>query len=133
MPAVANVPLGPMTSLRLGGAARRFLEGGDERELVSEVLAADARGEPVLILGGGSNLVLADEGFDGLVARIATRGAQVARDGGRVRLEVAAGEPWDALVARCVDEAWSGVECLSEFRASSARRRSRTSVRTVRR
>jgi UDP-N-acetylmuramate dehydrogenase len=113
MPAVEKVSLGPLTSLRIGGEARRFIEAGDEAELVDEVLAADARREPVLVLGGGSNLVVADEGFDGLVVRVASRGVHAKVDGARVGLEVAAGEPWDALVARCVVEGWSGVECLS--------------------
>jgi len=108
-----NVPLAPMTSLRIGGNARRFVEAEDEAELVAQILDADARGEPVLVLGGGSNLVVGDEGFDGLVVRVASRGVHVMREGGRVRLEVAAGEPWDALVERAVGEGWSGVECLS--------------------
>ena len=113
MPILENVPLAPMTSLRLGGSARRFAEALDEPDLVALILDADARGEPVLVLGGGSNLVVADEGFDGLVVRIASRGVQVSRGAGRVRLAVAAGEPWDTLVARCTAEGWSGVECLS--------------------
>ena len=113
MPIVDHVPLGPMTSLRVGGAARRFVEVRDEASLVGEILAADERAEPVLVLGGGSNLVVADEGFDGLVVRVASRGVQVTAEGRRVRLDVAAGEPWDALVERCVGEGWSGVECLS--------------------
>lgn len=108
-----NVPLAPMTSLQVGGSARRFVEVEDDTELVGQILDADARGEPVLVLGGGSNLVVADEGFDGLVVRIASRGIRVEGGAGRVRIEVAAGEPWDALVARCAAEGWSGVECLS--------------------
>ena len=80
---------------------------------MAQILDADRRGEPVLVLGGGSNLVVGDGGFDGLVVHVASRGVRVSRDGERVRLEVAAGEPWDALVERCVEEGWSGVECLS--------------------
>jgi UDP-N-acetylenolpyruvoylglucosamine reductase len=108
-----NVSLAPMTTLRIGGEARRFVEVEDEPDLVASVLDADARGEPVLVLGGGSNLVVLDEGFDGLVVRLGSRGVRVSVDGERARLEVAAGEPWDPLVARCAGEGWSGIECLS--------------------
>ena len=73
--------------------------------------AADAAGERVLILGGGSNLVVSDEGFDGTVIQVATRG--VSRDGGPGVLTVAAGEDWDAVVARSVAEGLAGLECLS--------------------
>ena len=76
-------------------------------------MAADTRGEPVLVLGGGSNVVIADRGFDGLVIRVATRGISAVGEGDCVRVAVEAGEPWDDFVARCVDEGWSGVECLS--------------------
>jgi UDP-N-acetylmuramate dehydrogenase len=113
MPFLENVPLAPMTSLRVGGAARRLVEAKDEAELVAQILDADGRGEPVLVLGGGSNLVVGDGGFEGLVVRVASRGVQLKRAAEQVRLEVAAGEPWDALVERCVEEGLSGIECLS--------------------
>jgi UDP-N-acetylmuramate dehydrogenase len=113
MPVLEDVPLAPMTSLRVGGNARRFVEAADEEAVARHVLDADARGERVLVLGGGSNLVVADAGFDGLVVRVATRGLQVTREDGRAWVEVAAGEPWDGLVERCVGERWGGVECLS--------------------
>jgi UDP-N-acetylmuramate dehydrogenase len=102
-----------MTTLRLGGAAARFLEARDEDALVAAVADADARGEPVFVLGGGSNVVVADEGFAGLVVRVATRGVEVARDGDAVTVDVAAGEEWDSLVERATREAWSGIESLS--------------------
>jgi UDP-N-acetylmuramate dehydrogenase len=108
-----DVPLAPMTSLRIGGAAKRFVEASDAREIASAIVDADARGERVLVLGGGSNLVVADGGFDGLVVRVASRGVVAKREGDRVRVEVQAGEPWDDFVARCVSEGWSGVACLS--------------------
>ena len=73
-PARAQVPLAGYTTLRLGGPARRFAEAADDAELVAQVWAADERGEPLLVLGGGSNLVVADEGFPGTVVRVATRG-----------------------------------------------------------
>jgi UDP-N-acetylmuramate dehydrogenase len=67
----------------------------------------------VFVLGGGSNVVVADEGFSGLVLRMASRGIEVSRHGERVRIEAAAGEEWDALVTRAVHEGWSGFECLA--------------------
>ncbi len=95
--------LAPLTTLRLGGPAASFVEARSEDELVAE--ARDA----ALVLAGGSNVVIADEGVPGKVVRIATRG--VARSGDR--LTVAAGEDWDALVALCVAEGLQGFECLS--------------------
>ncbi len=69
-----QVALPEFTTLRLGGPARRFVEAATDDEIVAEVRAADARGEPMLVLGGGSNLVIADEGFPGTVVHVATRG-----------------------------------------------------------
>ena len=74
VPYVAQVPLAGYTTLRLGGPARHFAEAADDTELVAQVWAADERGEPLLVLGGGSNLVVADEGFPGTVVHVATRG-----------------------------------------------------------
>jgi UDP-N-acetylmuramate dehydrogenase len=105
------VRLADYTTLRLGGPARGFVRAGTEDELIDAVRVADAAGEPVLILGGGSNLVVSDEGFDGTVVQVATRG--VSRDGGPGVLTVAAGEDWDAVVARSVAEGLAGLECLS--------------------
>ena len=101
--------LAELTTLRLGGPAGRLLEATTEEELVRIVRDADAAGEPLLVLAGGSNVVVADEGFPGTVVRIATRGVE--RDG--EGLTVQAGEDWDAFVARCVDDGRQGVECLS--------------------
>jgi UDP-N-acetylmuramate dehydrogenase len=103
------VRLSELTTLRLGGPAARYLEAPTEDALVQAVRAADDAGEPLLVLAGGSNVVVADEGFPGTVVRIATRG--VARDA--AALEVAAGEPWDPLVADCVARGLAGVECLA--------------------
>jgi UDP-N-acetylmuramate dehydrogenase len=97
------VELAPLTTLRLGGPARSFVEATTEAELVEAAHGA------ALILAGGSNVVIADEGVPGTVVRIATRGVE--RDG--VRLTVAAGEEWDPLVAMCVAEGLQGFECLS--------------------
>jgi len=105
------VRLADYTTVRLGGPARAFVRAETEQELIDTVRSVDAVGEPVLILGGGSNLVVSDEGFDGTVIQVATRG--VSRDGGPGVLTVAAGEDWDAVVARSVAEGLAGLECLS--------------------
>ncbi|WP_432929240.1 UDP-N-acetylmuramate dehydrogenase [Microbispora sp. CA-135349] len=110
---LAGVPLAPYITLRTGGPARAFTQVETQDELVATVAEADREGEPVLVLGGGSNLVVSDDGFDGLVVRVATQGVDAMAEDGRVRVTVQAGEDWDALVARCVAEGWSGVECLS--------------------
>src|SRR5262249_6528463 len=74
---------------------------------------ARARALPVLVLGGGSNLVVGDAGFPGLVVRLAMRGVSMRDEGDRTLLDVAAGEPWEPLVARTVDARLAGFECLS--------------------
>src|SRR5215213_9260365 len=101
--------LADFTTLRLGGPAGRLVDAAEEAAIVDAVRAADAAREPLLILAGGSNLVVADDGFPGTVVRIVSRG--IREDGDR--LEVAAGEPWDPFVARCVRGGRPGVECLS--------------------
>ncbi len=103
--------LADFTTVRLGGPARGFVRASTEDELIEAVRAADASGEPVLILGGGSNLVVADEGFDGTVIQVATRG--VSRGAGPGAVIAAAGEDWDEVVARTVAEGLAGLECLS--------------------
>ncbi|HEY7145990.1 MAG TPA: UDP-N-acetylmuramate dehydrogenase [Streptosporangiaceae bacterium] len=108
-----QVALSDYTTLRLGGPAARFTEAGTDEEVVAAVRDADQRGEPVLVLGGGSNLVVADEGFAGTVVWIRTRGVRQQADGPRCALAVAAGEDWDLLVRRCISDGLSGLECLS--------------------
>ena len=103
--------LADYTTIGLGGPAREFVSAGTEAELVAAVAAADASGEPVLILGSGSNLVVADAGFDGTVIGVSTRGRS--RDGGPGLVTVAAGEDWDAVVAWTIAEGLAGLECLS--------------------
>jgi UDP-N-acetylmuramate dehydrogenase len=105
------VNLADYTTLRLGGPARGFIRADSEEELIEAVWAADGGGEPILILGGGSNLVVADEGFDGTVIQVATKG--IDRDPGDGLVTVAAGEDWDAVVAWTLAEGLAGLECLS--------------------
>ncbi len=107
------VPLSQLTTLRVGGPARRVVEAESEEEVIELVQAADAEGEPVLVLGAGSNLLVADEGFGGTVLRVVTRGVRINSGDGVARLTAAAGEPWDELVERTIEEGLSGLECLS--------------------
>ncbi|HWE89282.1 MAG TPA: FAD-binding protein, partial [Pseudonocardiaceae bacterium] len=110
----AGTPLAGYTTLRLGGPAARFVSVRRSAELVDLVRTADADGEPVLVLGGGSNLVVGDDGFAGTVAHVATTGCGYDRLGDSlVQLTVEAGMDWDAVVARTVAEDLGGLECLS--------------------
>ena len=102
-----------VTTLRLGGPARRLVEVDDEEELVRRVLDGDASGEPLLLLGGGSNVVVADGGFPGDALLVRTRGMDRADGCGAAQVIAAAGEDWDDLVARTVEEDLAGLECLS--------------------
>jgi UDP-N-acetylmuramate dehydrogenase len=110
-----DVALAELTTLRLGGPARRVLTATCAEDIVEAVRAVDAAGERLLVLGGGSNLVAPDGGFPGTVVRVASRGialvSQAACSGAEIT--VAAGEPWDDLVATAVDSGWVGVEALA--------------------
>jgi UDP-N-acetylmuramate dehydrogenase len=108
-----QVNLSAYTTLRLGGPAKRFVQVTTEAEIVATVRDADLAGEPVLVLGGGSNLVVADAGFAGTAIRLASTGMRVTSAGDRVRVAVAAGENWDQLVQWAVTEKLSGLECLA--------------------
>src|SRR3954447_8318177 len=109
-PSAAMNLLSELTTLRLGGPARRIAEARSEDEVVAAVARADADGEPLLVLAGGSNVVIADDGFPGTVVRILTTGVETNRDGS---LTVEAGEPWDPFVERAVNAGLAGIECLS--------------------
>src|SRR3954452_13526710 len=102
--------LSELTTLRLGGPAGRIVEARSEDDVVAAVKAADAEGEPLLVLAGGSNVVIADEGFPGTVVRMLTSGIEENDDGS---LTVQAGEPWGRFVERAVNRDLAGVECLS--------------------
>jgi len=105
--------LAELTTFRVGGPIRSLIVASTELELIEAVREADAAGVAVLLLGGGSNLVCSDDGFDGTVVAIRTRGIEVIESGSIVRLTIAAGESWDELVARAVGHGWSGIEALS--------------------
>lgn len=106
--------LSEVTTLRLGGPARAVINATTEEQLIEAVRIADEAGDPILLVGGGSNLVVADEGVDGTVIRILTRGIRFELDAcSGAMITVAAGEPWDAFVSRSIAEEWVGLEALS--------------------
>ncbi|MFO0633189.1 MAG: UDP-N-acetylmuramate dehydrogenase [Nannocystaceae bacterium] len=109
----ADVPLAPRTTLELGGSAQAFATVRDEATLVEALAWADARALPVVPLGGGSNVLVPDEGVAGLVLDVALSGVTQHREGERMRWTVAAGEPWDAFVAQTVAAGCVGLEGLS--------------------
>lgn len=108
-----RVPLAPMTTLGLGGAARYFVAADDTSDCVEALRFAAENQLPVAVLGGGSNLVVADQGFDGIVLQPALRGVSLSRGGGVVSAEVAAGESWDDFVGLSVSKDLAGIECLA--------------------
>src|SRR5687767_10331591 len=108
-----DVALAPHCTLGVGGPARFFLEPRDEPAVLAALAWARARGVPLRVLGGGSNVVVADAGVDALVVRMGMRGIATRDVAGAVELTAAAGEPWDALVALAVQHGWAGLECLS--------------------
>jgi UDP-N-acetylmuramate dehydrogenase len=110
-----NAPLAELTTLAVGGPAERLVEVTDAAELVSAVRDADEAGRPLLVLGGGSNLIAPDEGWPGDVVAVRSRGIE--RTGGQ--LVVQAGEPWDDLVAATVEQGLAGIEALSGIPGST--------------
>jgi UDP-N-acetylmuramate dehydrogenase len=104
-----NIPLAPLTTLGIGGPARWFAEAASEDDIAQASAWARERGVPLFVLGGGSNLVVADTGFNGLALHIALKGIE--RDGAVFR--VAAGEPWEHCVQQSTDASCAGLECLA--------------------
>src|SRR5664279_3966917 len=105
-----NVPLAPLTTFRVGGPARWYTEATTEDEMVEAVAFAREQEIPLFVLGGGSNLLVSDAGFPGLVLHIGLRGIEQRPDGLFI---VAAGEDWDQFVSRAVEGNCGGVECLA--------------------
>jgi UDP-N-acetylmuramate dehydrogenase len=129
---IETVALSTLTTIRVGGPPAARVAPVTEQDLINETLSVWGMDEDWLLLGGGSNTVVADEGFDGIVIHVVTRGIEVLENtvgqddgsetddrtagapaGDRVRLRVQAGEPWDDLVAYAVQHGWSGIEALS--------------------
>lgn len=107
--------LAELTTMRVGGPARRFVTATTEAELIEAVRETDDAAEPLLVVGGGSNLLVDDAGFPGTVVLVRTSGIEVsdASACGGVTTTVAAGEVWDDVVAHACEQGWSGIEALS--------------------
>lgn len=112
---IAPVPLSELTTMRVGGPPAAMVAPVTEQDLVKEALVVWGMDEDWMLLGGGSNTVASDAGFDGIVIRVVTRGVERldSEAAGAVRLRVQAGEPWDELVAHTVTQGWAGIEALS--------------------
>lgn len=108
-----RVPLAPLTTLGVGGEARYLAEARSEDDACAVVRWARERGLPLFVLGGGSNVLIADRGWPGLALRVAIRGVEERSEGKRRLFTAGAGEEWDALVARAVERDCAGIECLS--------------------
>lgn len=108
-----DVPLGPRTTFGVGGPARYFTVASSTAEIEAALTWARSERVASFILGGGSNLVVSDDGLDALVIQVTSNGLSIDRQGGLAIVDVAAGESWDALVATVVAEGFAGLECLS--------------------
>ena len=113
MPIRENVPLAPLTTFQVGGPARFFLEAHTVDDVRAGIQFTQQRAAPLFVLGGGSNLVISDAGWPGLVLKIAISGIDERTQNGKALFAAGAGEEWDKLVARAVARNCSGVECLS--------------------
>jgi len=109
----SRVALAPLTTLGVGGSAAHFARVEHETELGDTLDWAKQRALEVRVLGGGSNIVVADSGFPGLVIDLALRGVRIHNHGTYVEIRAAAGEPWDDFVATMVSRGYQGLECLS--------------------
>ena len=105
--------MAPLTTLNVGGPARYFAEAHSDHDVMEAVAHAAAQRLPLFVLGGGSNLLIADEGWPGLVLKIAIRGVEFEGDLEKMAFHTCAGEDWDSLVALSVTKGCSGIECLS--------------------
>ena len=108
-----NIPLAPLTTFKVGGPARYFLEAISEEDVKNAVAHAAERQWPLFVLGGGSNLVIADAGWPGLVLKVAISGITQPRELGGDVFQVGAGHDWDSFVAHAVQENYAGIESLS--------------------
>lgn len=113
MDMLENQPLAPFTTFGIGGPARWFVEAASEDEIAEAATWAEKRRAELFVLGGGSNLLVSDRGFDGLVLHVGLRGTETEEDSRQRIYRVAAGEDWDGFVERVVEENCAGVECLA--------------------
>ena len=114
-----NVPLAPLTTIGIGGPARFFFHATTVDEVREALAWAQQRNHATFILGGGSNLLISDAGFDGVVIHVDLRGVVVESEDAYAMVKVAAGEPWDSFVALAVENGWAGIECLSGIPGST--------------
>jgi UDP-N-acetylmuramate dehydrogenase len=116
MDLIENKPLAPFTTFGIGGPARWFVEAATEDEIAEAAAWAGERGVPLFVLGGGSNLLVSDAGFNGLVLRVGLRGIEVpdsSEASGQTIYQVAAGEDWEHFVQRTIEDSCAGLECLA--------------------
>ncbi len=113
MEILEHIPLAPFTTLGVGGPAKYFSIARTSEDITAMFAWAESAGEKVFVLGGGSNILVSDSGFDGLVIKIEIGGLEFKDDGDYALVTAGAGEDWDEFVAQCVDRDLSGVECLS--------------------
>src|SRR5665811_1100742 len=113
MEVLEHVPLAPYTTFQIGGPARWFAEAASEDDIAAGVTFAGDHQLPLFILGGGSNLLVSDAGFPGLVLRVALKGIEVSDENGDKMYRVAGGENWDSLVQQTVQANCAGMECLA--------------------
>lgn len=114
--------LAELTTLRIGGPAHRLLTAESEQAIIDSLILADDAGEPVLVLGGGSNVVISDDGFEGTVVHIASRGVEIPSPDdtcGGVLVTVQAGHPWDEFVLATLEAGLKGLETLSGIPGSA--------------
>jgi UDP-N-acetylmuramate dehydrogenase len=108
-----QVPLAPYTTFGIGGPARWFVEAATEDDVLEAVNFARERNVPLFVLGGGSNLLVSDAGFPGLVLRMALKGMEQGQESGTTVFSVAAGEDWDTFVSLAIGQNCGGIECLA--------------------
>ncbi|HEY5028048.1 MAG TPA: UDP-N-acetylmuramate dehydrogenase [Candidatus Angelobacter sp.] len=108
-----NIPLAPLTTFQVGGPARYFVDAHSEHEVSEAVAYASARKLPLFVLGGGSNLLVSDNGWPGLVLKVSKAGVEFEGDRQKMVFHASAGENWDDLVALAVSKNCGGIECLS--------------------
>jgi UDP-N-acetylmuramate dehydrogenase len=114
-----NVALAPLTTFRIGGPARYFMDAPTEEALLEAVHFAKKKSLPLFVLGGGSNLLVADAGFNGFVVKVGLTGLDWESDRDRMIVSAGAGEEWDHVVASCVERDLAGIECLSGIPGST--------------
>ena len=108
-----HVPLAPFTTLGIGGPARYFIRATSEKLIEEAIESSRQRGLPLLILGGGSNMLIADTGFPGIVVRVEIPGLRWMDEGRHIHVSAGAGEEWDLVVEQAVERRLYGIECLS--------------------